>query len=257
MLSTRTIYEEIRANDEAFRLYCSISAKGESQGGWENERIAALCPDRELAPKIAHHGQDEDKHGRLFLALLRKRGLEPLPVPADADYIKILESNGLGIPHDRLRQEQPLSEEDVLAYLVHGRVTEQRGAEEVREQRSIFGNDPELGKAVRMIAEDEENHLAHCHEELLRFVERGQGARIRVLLRRYALVEIRVYRDVSLTVMRRMGEVLRWPAWKRGVLGAGIWAIWLLERTFTWRRMTSLRPPERRNALGVPAVATR
>ena len=29
---------------------------------------------RDLAPKIARHGADEDKHGRIFTALLRKRG---------------------------------------------------------------------------------------------------------------------------------------------------------------------------------------
>ena len=39
MLSAQTIYEEIFDNDEAFRLFCSIAASGEAQGGWENGRI--------------------------------------------------------------------------------------------------------------------------------------------------------------------------------------------------------------------------
>ena len=36
MLSARTIFEEIFDNDEAFRLFCSIAASREAQGGWEN-----------------------------------------------------------------------------------------------------------------------------------------------------------------------------------------------------------------------------
>ena len=85
VLSARSLFQEIHDNDDAFRLFCSIAAKGESQGGWENSRIAALVADSQLAPKIARHGADEDKHGRIFGALLRKRGLEPVPVPDDTD----------------------------------------------------------------------------------------------------------------------------------------------------------------------------
>ena len=41
MLCARTIFAEIFDNDEAFRLFCSIAASDEAQGGWENGRIAA------------------------------------------------------------------------------------------------------------------------------------------------------------------------------------------------------------------------
>jgi hypothetical protein len=99
MLSPRSIVEEIFDNDEAFQLFCSIAASDESQGGWENGRIAALVPgsERDLAPKIARHGADEDKHGRIFNALLRKRGLQPVDVPADTDYTVRLEHAGIGL----------------------------------------------------------------------------------------------------------------------------------------------------------------
>ena len=85
MLSAKSLFQEIVDNDESFRLFCSIAAGGEAQGGWENGRIAALVPrehERDLAPKIARHGADEDKHGRIFNALLKKRGLDPVEVPA-------------------------------------------------------------------------------------------------------------------------------------------------------------------------------
>ncbi len=97
MLSARAIYNEIREDGRTYRLFLSIASDGEAQGGWENERIAALTRDLELAGKIQRHGEDEYKHGRLFNALLRKRKLEPLEVPGDVNYTKLLEQQGLGL----------------------------------------------------------------------------------------------------------------------------------------------------------------
>ena len=255
MLSARAIYDEIRSNPETYALFLSVVAAGEAQGGWENARIAALTRDPALRAKIARHGADEDKHGRLFEALLRKRGLSPVPVPPDANYTMLLERAGIGLSHERLRRDDPLEDLEILRYLVHSRVTEQRAAEEVATQKELFADDPELGKAIRMIADDEENHLAYCHEELLRFAERGHGATIRAMLREYALAEIRTYRRVSLAVMGQMVERLGWPAWKAALLRLGIHSIYLFERAWGWRRMARLRPPERPNALDSEAAA--
>jgi hypothetical protein len=96
VLSARAIYDEIRNNPETYALFLSVAAVGETQGGWENARIAALTHDPVLAAKIARHGTDEDKHGRLFHALLRKRGLAAVPVPEDANYTMLLERAGIG-----------------------------------------------------------------------------------------------------------------------------------------------------------------
>ena len=82
----------------------------------------------------------------------------------------------------RLRREESLSEEEIIVYLVHSRVTEQRASEEVAEQWEIFGEDSELGRAIRMIAVDEVNHLAYTHEELLRFCAAGHDRFVRSLL---------------------------------------------------------------------------
>lgn len=255
MLSARAIYDEIRNNPETYALFLSVAAEGEAQGGWENARIAALVRDPVLRSKIARHGADEDKHGRLFGSLLSKRGLSALPVPEDASYTMLLERAGIGLSHERLRRDDPLSDDEILRYLAHSRVTEQRAAEEVATQKRLFADDPELGKAIRMIAEDEENHLAYCHEELLRFAQRGHRDRIRTMLREYALVEIRTYRRVSLAVTRQMADRLAWPAWKAALLRVGIHAVYLFERAWGWRRMTRLRPPERVDALGTRAAS--
>ncbi|MHB9862886.1 ferritin-like domain-containing protein [Streptomyces sp. YIM S03343] len=256
MLSAKSLFQEILGSDESYRLFCSIAASGESQGGWENARIAALVPpdERDLAPKITRHGADEDKHGRIFNALLHKRGLEPVPVPSDTDYTMLLERHGIGLAHDKLRADQPLTVDDIVVYLAHSRVTEQRASEQMRLLRRHFADHPDIGRAVKMISNDEDNHLAYCHEELLRLARAGHGRAIQRALRKCALAEIRIYRDVSLAVMAHMGRILGWPKGKSLALAAGIHGVYAWERLAGWHRMVSLTMPERRDALGGPAT---
>ncbi|AOP46719.1 hypothetical protein [Streptomyces lydicus] len=257
MFSARSVFQEIVDNDNSYRLFCSIAASGEAQGGWENGRIAALLPAslRGLAPKVARHGADEDKHGRIFQALMRRRGLTPAEVPEDTDYTMLLERRGIGLAHDKLRRDEPLTELDVITYLAHSRVTEQRAADQMELLRRYFGDHPEVGKAVRMIAQDEDNHLAYCHEELLRLARAGHGRTIQRVLRECAHAEMAVYRDVSLAVMGHMGRLLHWPKAKSTALAAGIRAVYGYERLGGWRRMVTLAQPERSDPLGGPATS--
>ncbi|WP_097869887.1 hypothetical protein [Streptomyces sp. rh34] len=259
MLSARTLFQEILDNDESYRLFCSIAASGEAQGGWENARIAALVPEsgRGLAPKIVRHGADEDKHGRIFTALLKKRGLPPVEVPPETDYTMLLEQQGIGLAHSRLRGEERLTERDIITYLAHSRVTEQRASEQMRLLRRHFADHSDIGRAVKMISRDEDNHLAYCHEELLGLARAGHGRTIQRIMRECALAEIRVYRDVSLAVMAAMGRVLGWSRPRAAVLAAGIHAVYAYERLVGWRRMVSLEMPRRRDALGSPAAPER
>jgi hypothetical protein len=108
-----------------------------------------------------------------------------------------------------------------------------------------------VGRAITMISDDEDNHLAYCHEELLRLASAGHADTIRRALRATALAEIGIYRDVSNAVMAHLGRILRWPRPKSAILAAGIQAVYVHERLGGWRRMVSLREPARRNALGV------
>lgn len=253
MLTARSLFQEIHHDDEAFRLFCSIAMSGESQGGWENGRISELVADRRLAPKIARHGADEDKHGRIFKGLLRNRGLEPAEVPPETDYTMLLERERIGLTHARLARDEPLTDHDIVVYLAHSRVTEQRASEQMKLLRRIFRDDPQVGKAVRMISADEDNHLAYCHEELLRLAAHGSRRHIDRILRRTAMAEIRIYRDVSLAVMAHMGRILGWSGARSALLAAGIRAVYVYERLGGWRRMTSLRRPAIRDPLGGPA----
>ena len=123
--------------------------------------------------------------------------------------------------------------------------------EEVVAQEKVFRGAPELRKPISMIAADERDHLRYCHEELLRFAQHGYGDVIRSMLKEYALVEIQTYRDVSVAVMTRIGWILGWPKWKIRLLTVGIYAIYRGERAWTWRRMTTLRPPTRHQSVGI------
>lgn len=257
MLSARSLFQEIIDNDDSFQLFCSIAAGGEAQGGWENGRIAALVPESmgDLAPKITRHGADEDKHGRLFDALLKKRHLDPVPVPPETDYTMLLERRGIGLTHEKLRRDERLTEHDIVVYLSHSRVTEQRAAGQMDVLVKYFGDHAEIGKAIRMICDDEANHLAYCHEELLRLAAAGHGRTIQRVLRESALAEIQVHRDVSLAVMAHMGRLLHWPGAKSAALAAGVHATYGYERLGAWRHMVDLRIPERRGALDGPVTA--
>jgi hypothetical protein len=258
MLSSRNLFREILENDRSFQLFCSIAASGEAQGGWENARIAALLPEtmQDLAPKITRHGADEDKHGRIFNALLKKRGLEPVPVPLETDYTMLLERRGIGLAHEKLRRDEPLTEHDVVVYLTHSRVTEQRASDQMAMLLASCDDDSETARAVRMISNDEDAHLAYCHEELLRLAARGHGPAIRRALRRTAVAENVVHREVSLSVMSHMGRLLDWPAVKTVPIAAGIHVMSACERFGGWRRMVRLTMPEQLDALGRPARST-
>lgn len=179
--------------------------------------------------------------------------MTPSRSPPDTDYTMLLERGGIGLAHEKLKADQPLTVQDVVTYLAHSRVTEQRASEQMDLLRRHFADHPDLGRAVRMISADEDNHLAYCHEELLRFARAGHGRTIQRTLRACALAEIRVFRDVSLAVMAHMGRILGWPRTKSAALAAGIHALYAYERLAGWHRMVSLEMPARRNALGGPA----
>ena len=173
----------------------------------------------------------------------------------EADYTLRLEAAGIGLAHTRLRREEQLTEADIVTYLAHSRVTEQRASEQMRVLRRHARDRPDIARAVRVISNDEDNHLAYCHEELLRLAASGHGEVIRTALRATALAEIGIYRDVSLAVMAHLGRILGWPRPKSAILAAGIRGVYAYERLGGWRRTVVLRMPARRNALGGPVPA--
>jgi hypothetical protein len=121
----------------------------------------------------------------------------------------------------------------------------------------VFGGVPELERALAMIADDEVNHLSYCHEELLRLCAQGHRPLIERMLKQYAYAEIEVFRQVSLRFIDEIAAIPGWSPIKRGVLRFSAMVVYLVERTWTWRRMVRLAPPVRPNALGpMPARTT-
>jgi hypothetical protein len=203
-----------------------------------------------LAAKIRRHGADETKHGRLFTAFLRRHGLELPQVPDDGDYCMLLERQGIGLSHARLKEDRLLSDEEIILYLAHSRVTEQRASEQVAQMLECLQDDREVRRGLAIAAADEVRHLSYCHEELLRFRDLGHLALIDRTLKTYALAEIRTNRDVSVAFVHAMGGILQWLAWKRALLAFGAQVVYAHERLWSWRGMVTLLPPARPNALG-------
>jgi hypothetical protein len=121
--------------------------------------------------------------------------------------------------------------------------------------RKYVGSRPDVGRAIRMISADEDNHLAYCNEELLRLAAAGHEDVIRRELHATAMAEIAVYRDVTTAVMTHLGRILGWSQSKVALLAAAAQAVYAYDRLAGWRRMVSLRMPVRRNALGSPESA--
>jgi hypothetical protein len=120
--------------------------------------------------------------------------------------------------------------------------------------RHSAGN-ADVSRAVTVISADEDNHLAYCHEVLLRLVATGHRRDIESALRTTARAEIAVYRDVSKAVMAHLGRTLNWSRARSVVLARGIDAVYLYERLGGWHRMVTLRAPARRDPLGAHAPA--
>jgi len=121
--------------------------------------------------------------------------------------------------------------------------------------RRYSTDNADVRRAVTVISADEDNHLAYCHEELLRLVAAGHRRDIESVLRTTARAEIAVYRDVSKAVMAHLGRTLHWSRAKSVILARGIDAVYLYERLGGWHRMVTLRMPARRDPLGTPASA--
>ena len=100
----------------------------------------------------------------------------------------------------------------------------------MRTLRKYAGYHRDVGRAIRMISDDEDNHLAYCHQGLRRLAWAGHADTIRRALRATALAEIGIYRDVSNAVMAHLGRILRWPRWKSAILAAGIQAVYVYEK---------------------------
>ncbi|GAA2438180.1 ferritin-like domain-containing protein [Streptomyces macrosporus] len=255
MLWAKDLLREALDNDVSFRLLCSLAAGTEARNGRENGRIAASIPRcrRDLAPGMARHGAQQERHARLLGELPARRGLDPVAVPPEADHALLLERRGVCPAHGKLDRGEPLNERDVVAHLAHAYVAETRAAAWLAPVAERLPDDPEAVRLAREIALAKRDHLAYCREGLLCFVRAGHGAAVRWLLRESTLAEIRVHRDVGLALSAHLGHLLGWRMARSVVLEARAHAVYAREWLVDRHRTTGLVPFER-PAPPVPSV---
>ncbi|MEE1942805.1 ferritin-like domain-containing protein [Streptomyces sp. TRM 70361] len=235
------LYEEALRNDAAFALLCSLTAAAEARNGRENRRIAVLVPrgQRDLAPGLAGHGEQQGRHARLLAGLPATRGLSPVEVPPETDHARsldlLLERRGGCPAHGRLRRGEPLKERDVIAHLAHGYVAETRAAAWLARLAGHCAGRLELARPLAEVLRAKGAHLEHCRQGLLRFVRAGHGAAVRWLLRENALAESRVHRDTGLAVLARLGGLLDWSMTRSVALET-----WTKGR-YAYERLTGVR----------------
>ena len=136
MLSASSVFEEIFRDDEAFALFCSIAASGEAQGGWENGRIAALVPRvavrtwRRRSPGMA---PTRTSTGASSMRCCASAAWSRSPVPEDDRLHHAARGSGASAwPTAGCVRDEELTEQDIVAYLAHSRVTEQRASEQMQ-----------------------------------------------------------------------------------------------------------------------------
>ncbi|WP_078591645.1 hypothetical protein [Streptomyces megasporus] len=247
MLWTGDPLREALDDDAGFRLLCSLAADTEARNGRGNGRIAASVPlcRRDLAPDMARHGAQQERHARLLGELSVRRGLEPVAVPREADHALLLERRGACPAHAKLDRGNPLNERDVIAHLAHAYVAETRAATWLARAAEHLSGDPEAALLAREIALAKRDHLAYCREGLLRFTRAGHGAAVRWLLRESALAEIRAHRDAGVALLAHLGHLLGWRMARSVAMETWVRAVYAGEWLVGRHRMVGLAPFER------------
>ena len=178
-------------------------------------------------------------------ALLRKRGLRAgARCPPTPTTPCCWSASASASPTPGCRRDEPLTEQDILAYLAHSRVTEQRASEQMRAAAQALRRPP----GHRPRGPDDLRRRGQPPRLLPRGAAAaglapGTAAPSSASCARAHCAEIAVYRDVSLAVMAHMGASWAGPRPKAAVLAAGIHAVY---RVRTARRLA---------ADGVPADA--
>jgi hypothetical protein len=69
-------------------------------------------------------------------------------------------------------------------------------------------------------------------------------------LKDYAKIELKVYRRISNSFIKSMGQILGWSTAKQSLLRFGVFATYWFERLWHWRRMLRIEDPVRPGAMG-------
>ncbi|MBI3268794.1 MAG: ferritin-like domain-containing protein [Planctomycetes bacterium] len=226
-----TIFHDMVKHPAALQLVLNAMSVGETNSGQDLHRVADLIPDPDLKRRVLKHYADEMKHGKIFGGRLQEIGGKLEPLPADLDYEEALHRYSFGLLRERLKEDQPLSDDDLIKFFAGARVTEATAISDLEMARKGFEVDPPTERVLAEVLKDEYNHVAYATEELERLAGRGHGPRINALLAEYERLEAQARRDISRAFMTRMLPILEYSLPLRVAIRIGI------EVEYFWRRL--------------------
>ena len=222
MLTRRSFFQRLLANQEAREFLMNSLAVGEADSAVDLDRIAEHVQDEALSRRIYRHHAEEKRHARLFGKRLVELGFKPQPLPPELDYERYVQRFGMGTPKSRLDDPRPFDEDDIILFFSGSKAGEERACAEMEGLIEALAEDPETVALLRVIHGDEVRHVSYATEELQRIAALGRRAKVLRMLRAARRAEARAHRHVSRAFMRHLMQMLDYPRWVQALAGIGI-----------------------------------
>jgi rubrerythrin len=211
----RRFFRQILAEPKARELLLNSLAVGEADSAKDLDRIADHVQDEALSRKIYRHFAEENKHARLFRKHLESQGFTPKPLPPELDYETTGQRYGMGTPKARIDDPRPFDLDDLILFFCGSKAGEERACKEMEGLIDSLADDPKTVEVLKEIHHDEIRHVSYATEELNKIAAAGHSSKVVRTLRAIRRNEARAHRQVSLAFMRRLMQILGYPAWVR------------------------------------------
>jgi len=222
VLTRRSFFQRLLANQEAREFLMNSLAVGEADSAVDLDRIAEHVRDEALSRRIYRHHAEERRHARLFGKRLTELGFSPRPLPPELDYERYVQRFGMGTPKARIDDPRPFDENDIILFFAGSKAGEERACSEMEGLIEALAEDPETVTLLREIHGDEIRHVSYATEELQRIAGLGQRSKVLRMLRAARRAEARAHRHVSRAFMRHLMQMLDYPSWIQTLAGLGI-----------------------------------
>lgn len=172
----RTLYEAPRALLGVKHSFYFNETYGEAP---QDRRILERISDEALRAEVLEHLDDEVRHAQLWRDYLEARGELPeegsLPF---GDFVGMLRAAGWLPAPERLAEERPLEDEELMAFFAIIHVVETQAVRQMVLFRKVLRErgDSDLDTLISSILRDEGRHMAYSKRALHRIGAKG-GAR--------------------------------------------------------------------------------
>jgi len=223
MFSKQKMFQDIMANEEAYKFLLNALAVGEVDSSVGIDRLAELIDDPVLKRKTLRLYGDEVKHGRLFTKRLKECGMDPRPMDKRLDYETFLHDADFGLDNGRLKDNRPLNDDEIVRWLAGCLVREERACAELTGMKECFESDKKTSRVLTEIMGDEYRHVGYAMAGLQAYEKKGFGARINQLLTQYRKMEATVHAQVSINFTQEFFRMLNYPKWLYSLAVMAIW----------------------------------